>query len=123
MCSVAMLTFFSCQQSTKDEPTIREELRGVISNENDTSFVDNPEENVPSLITEIDREKAHQLNASVSIIGTKIREILVKNENELSIEELLNQRITFTNNKGKFVNIPLSYVVDTVYIQHTSQNE
>ena len=49
-----MLTFFSCQQSTKDEPTIQEELRGVTSNENDTSVVDNPEDNVPSFITEID---------------------------------------------------------------------
>ena len=114
MCLVAILTFCACQQSTKNEPTIRKELNDITDNRKDSSDVDKSE---VILVTKIDRERAKRFDVSTSVIGAKIREILKNNESELSIEEFLNQRLTFKNNRGKIVDIPLSSVIDTAYFE------
>lgn len=114
---VATLIFCACQQTAKNKHLIREKVDNVATDERDSSTVDNYEVSIPNLVVKIDHEQARKLNVSTSVIGTKVKEIVENNENELSIEELLNQRLTFRNIRGKIVTIPMRSVIDTVYFE------
>ena len=116
ICLLTISSFFACQELTKDKPTntTQNEIKDSTRHKKESAIIDSSELN---LITEINREEARKLDASTSMIGAKIRELLVNSKQKLSIEELLDQRLVFRNNRGKIIEIPLRSVVDTFYYE------
>lgn len=116
ICLFAISSFFTCQESPKYNPrsTTQNEIKDSSNHKKEAAIVDSSK---LSLVTVIDREQVHKLNASTSIIGAKIRELLANNEQKISIEELLDQGLVFRNNRGKIVEVPLRSVIDTFYYE------
>lgn len=68
-----------------------------------------------SLDIVLNRNKIRTLNASTMVVGEEIRQLIFKDSQVFTIEELLEQPLTFTNNSGKIINVKVKSVVDTIF--------
>jgi hypothetical protein len=94
--------FVSCQNESKTEE--KHTIKKTESDKTNTS--QNPE-----LEIIIKKDHVRLLNTSTATIAEAIRPLLFS-DNHFSIEEFLEQKISFRNNKGKLITVPVHTVLD-----------
>lgn len=107
-----LLLLVACQKSPQvDSATAASNPKEELVTAQDTS------QTSPILTFKINREQASKYNLSVTAIASKIQALLQDSDRKFTDEEVLDQPISFTDNKGKLISIPIRSLVDTVYYE------
>ena len=114
---ISLLSILACQQTTNKVPDEEDRTNKNEIIQEDSSISNEPVRDSTNLTIIINREQVARLNASMALIGSKIRETIFESENKLTMEELLGQSLTFRNNHGKMINTYIRDVVDTMYFE------
>jgi hypothetical protein len=108
---VLLSTILSCEEIRNNDVSNLNETKQ--SNFLKKDSIKNP----VKLITEINRREAHKYGLSTMQIRSKIKEIIFRNEKELTLEELKNEQLILNNNFGEKITISVKSVIDTIYFE------
>lgn len=113
---IAICYLAACGQSLQPKSnTVESTVENVVSE--DSVLMESSPSKPPELVVRLDRERMRMLNVSTSVVASKVREIQIDTTKRRSIEQFLEERIQFRNNKARLVEIPIRSIIDTVYFQ------